>query len=173
MIETNKKATSAPERSLPPLSTTTARAIVAACLIASFLVPYLAVSAFQAHNYRQWAASGLNHNEIDEWREAGFIDVQKALRWKAADFKPQHALIWRREGFGPEEAGAWNGVEFHPGEARIWGKNGFSADEAKAWKDNGFYYAEAGDWKTAGASPSEAAARKKKGKRPEERRQNR
>lgn len=163
MTANKKPSNAAPERRLPPSA---ARAIVAACLIASFFVPYLAVAAFQAYNYRQWVASGLNQSEIDEWREAGFVDVNKALRWKAADFKPPGAVIWKNDGFGPEEAGAWKGAGFFTGEARIWGKNGFSAIEAKEWKDHGFYYAEAGEWKTAGAAPAEAAARKKKGERP-------
>lgn len=163
MTADKKPSNAAPERGL---TATAGRAIVAACLIASFVIPYLAVAAFQAYNYRQWTASGLNQSEIDEWRDQGFIDVNKALRWKAAGFKPPGAVIWRSKGFGPEEAGEWNGAGFHTGESRIWGKNGFGAIEAKEWRDNGFYYAEAGEWRAAGVSPAVAAARKKRGVRP-------
>lgn len=140
--------------------------LIAACLVASFALPYYGTALFEAYNSRQWAKSAMSQYEIDEWGHIGIGDVDTAVRWRNAGFKPPGAQIWRSEGFSPEDAGIWQGGGFHTGEARIWGSHGFSAREGAAWKEAGFYYPEAERWKKAGAAPVDAQARAKKGEWP-------
>jgi hypothetical protein len=143
-----------------------AKAILFACVAASFLIPYALVSALQTYNDRQWSKSGMSRYEIDEWRRVGIRDVDEAVKWRNGAFEPGLASIWKEEGFTPEEAEPWEKGGFHTGEARIWGSHGFTAHEAKSWKDKDFYYPEAMQWRKEGVTPAEAASRKKKGKRP-------
>ena len=150
----------------PPWRAWQAQLLIAAGLVISFAVPYSVVNTLAARRDSQWLRSGLSVDEIREWRENGFGDVDEAIRWRNGRFKPPGARLWKDEGFDASAAIGWNDADFYPREARRWRELGFEPWEALPWLNEDFLPQDARRWKDAGVSPTDAAARRKKGEDP-------
>jgi hypothetical protein len=147
-----------------------AQLVVIAGLVMAFAIPYAGCRVLAARSDERWARSGLSADEIQEWRDHGFDDVQEAIRWRNARFQAPGALLWAEEGWDDAgEAARWKDVDFGSREARRWREQGFAAEQARSWRDADFLPQDARQWSEACVNPPEARARRNRGEDPDSR----